>query len=110
MRWCSNPRCGARPYPCFTVVLGGRNLLVFFVLFQDGHGGGPEDQDLAPLGEVHDLHVPRNSYLIPYKLTGILDSRHVYLRLQNVAGMLLSGFYTRALELSFEVGHGRSSL
>ena len=34
-----------------------RNLLVF-LLFEDGHRGSPEDQDLTPLGEVYDLHVP----------------------------------------------------
>src|SRR5215210_2536368 len=88
--------------------LGGRDLLVFFILFQDRNRGDFEDQDLTPLGEVYDLHVPGYGYLVPDKLVGILYGRHIYLRLQDVARMFLSGFHTRALELSFEVGHGRS--
>jgi protein-S-isoprenylcysteine O-methyltransferase Ste14 len=44
---------------------GGRHLLVFFILFQDRHRGGFEDQDLTSLGEVYDLYVPGYGYLIP---------------------------------------------
>src|SRR5215217_2253642 len=41
----------------------GRCLFVFF--FEDCHGGGLEDQDLTPLWEVYDLHVPGYGYLVP---------------------------------------------
>jgi hypothetical protein len=91
--------------PCCS--LGGY-FFVFFLFFEDCHRGGLEDQDLTPLGEVYDLHIPGYGYLVSHKLVGILYGRHIYLGLQDVACMLLSGIRTRALELSFEVGHGRS--
>ena len=87
--------------------LGG-HLFVFFIFFEDCYRGGLEDQDLTPLGEVYDLHVSGYGYLVSHKLVGILYGRHIYLGLQNVACMLPSGFRTRVVELSFEVGHRRS--
>ena len=88
--------------------LGGWHPLDFFILFQDRNRGDLEDEDLTPFWKVYDLHVPGYGYLVPDKLVGILYGRHVYLGLQNIACMLLSGFRTRPLELSFEVGQRRS--